>query len=151
MSPPSCWGWTAHIFVGYLLIISPILARIYGLDERESICTRISTTPMTAGWILRRALKKSVSAKDIRGAPDNDRRLLPMADMTAAIEYVHPIVPPGTPLFVDYQTREVLSTISHETTRIWIRFGPKRSRNGLAVTAWWYPKSGCGLFRPMTR
>jgi len=41
-------------------------------------------------------------------APTNDRRVMPMGDMTAAIEYVRRTVPLGAPLFVDYQTLEIL-------------------------------------------
>jgi hypothetical protein len=40
--------------------------------------------------------------------PDNYPRALPKGDMTAAIEYVGRMVPRGSPLFVDYETREVL-------------------------------------------
>ncbi len=41
-------------------------------------------------------------------APDNNTRVMPKRDMTAAIEYVGRMVPPGAPLFVDYQTRQLL-------------------------------------------
>ncbi len=40
--------------------------------------------------------------------PDNDPRTTPLSDMTAAIEYVKATVPQGTPLFVDYETRDEL-------------------------------------------
>jgi hypothetical protein len=43
-----------------------------------------------------------------RARPDNDTRILPRGDMTAAIEYLHRMVPPGGPLFVDLETRETL-------------------------------------------
>jgi hypothetical protein len=44
----------------------------------------------------------------IRAKPDNNLRVLPEGDMTAAIEYVRRMVPKKSPLFVDYETREVL-------------------------------------------
>jgi hypothetical protein len=44
----------------------------------------------------------------IRAKPDNNARAGPIGDMTAAIEYVGRMVPRGSPLFVDYKTREVL-------------------------------------------
>ena len=43
-----------------------------------------------------------------RAALDNNRRALPIRDMTAAIEYVKRMIPRGAALFVDYETREVL-------------------------------------------
>ncbi|MGA8151714.1 MAG: glycosyltransferase family 39 protein [Terriglobales bacterium] len=43
-----------------------------------------------------------------RTAPDNSRRILPKGGMTAAIEYIRRMIPPGTPVFVDYETRHVL-------------------------------------------
>ncbi len=44
-----------------------------------------------------------------RAMPDNNSRVLPIGDMTAAIAYVRGMVPKGSPLFVDFETREVLS------------------------------------------
>jgi hypothetical protein len=41
-------------------------------------------------------------------APDNSTQTGPIANMTAAIEYVRRMVPHGAPLFVDNKTREVL-------------------------------------------
>jgi len=43
-----------------------------------------------------------------RAMPDNNPRVLPRGDMTAAITYVARMVPRGSPLFVDFETREVL-------------------------------------------
>ena len=43
-----------------------------------------------------------------RTAPDNNMQALPIGDMTAAIEYVRRMVPRESPLFVDYETRQVL-------------------------------------------
>ncbi len=43
-----------------------------------------------------------------RAAPDNNSRTMQKADMTAAIEYVGRMVPRGSPLFVDFETREIL-------------------------------------------
>ena len=44
-----------------------------------------------------------------RALPDNNSRVLPIGDMTAAIAYLGRMVPKGSPLFVDFETREVLS------------------------------------------
>jgi hypothetical protein len=44
-----------------------------------------------------------------RTTPDNNPRVMPKRDMTAAIEYLRQAVPQGAPLFVDYDTRDVLS------------------------------------------
>jgi Dolichyl-phosphate-mannose-protein mannosyltransferase len=41
--------------------------------------------------------------------PENNLRVMPKRDMTAAIEYVRRTIPQGSPLFVDYDTRDVLS------------------------------------------
>jgi dolichyl-phosphate-mannose-protein mannosyltransferase len=43
-----------------------------------------------------------------RTAPDNSTRAGPIGDMTAAIEYIGRMIPRGSPVFVDYKTREVL-------------------------------------------
>jgi uncharacterized membrane protein len=43
-----------------------------------------------------------------RALPDNNTRALPIGDMTAAIEYIGRIVPRGAPLFVDWETMQVL-------------------------------------------
>lgn len=40
--------------------------------------------------------------------PDNNPRVAPKSDISAAIAYVHQMVPQGSPLFVDSDTREVL-------------------------------------------
>jgi len=42
-----------------------------------------------------------------RAPPDNDPRVMPRRDMTAALEYIHRFVPKGSPLFVDSDTREI--------------------------------------------
>lgn len=44
-----------------------------------------------------------------RTTPDNNPHIMPKRDMTAAIEFVRRTVPAGSPLFVDYDTRGVLS------------------------------------------
>jgi hypothetical protein len=44
-----------------------------------------------------------------RTAPDNDRRVQPMGDMTAAIDYVVRMVPQEAPLFVDGETFNLLT------------------------------------------
>jgi hypothetical protein len=43
-----------------------------------------------------------------RTPPDNNPRVMPKADMTAAIEYIGRMAPRGSPLFVDSDTREIL-------------------------------------------
>jgi hypothetical protein len=43
-----------------------------------------------------------------RTPPDNNPRVMPKGDMTAAIEYVGRMAPRGSPLFVDSDTREIL-------------------------------------------
>lgn len=43
-----------------------------------------------------------------RAAPDNNPQEMNRSDMTAAIEYVERMVPRGSQLFVDYETRQVL-------------------------------------------
>ena len=40
--------------------------------------------------------------------PDNSQRTVPMRDMTAAINYVHQVVPRDAPLFMDDKTRFIL-------------------------------------------
>jgi hypothetical protein len=45
----------------------------------------------------------------IHAAPDNAIRFMRKGDMTAAIEYLRRTVPRGTPLFVDYYTRLLLT------------------------------------------
>ncbi len=44
----------------------------------------------------------------IRTAPDNNPRVLPIGDMTAAIDYIDRTIPLGATLFVDDETRVVL-------------------------------------------
>lgn len=44
-----------------------------------------------------------------RAAPDNNPRIMPKHDMTAAVEYIGRMVPQGMPLFVDYETRQILT------------------------------------------
>jgi hypothetical protein len=41
-------------------------------------------------------------------APDNNPRLTPISDMTAAINYINRTIPRGETLFVDFATRQVL-------------------------------------------
>jgi hypothetical protein len=43
-----------------------------------------------------------------RTPPDNSQRTVPMRDMTAAINYVHQVVPRNAPLFMDAKTRFIL-------------------------------------------
>lgn len=45
----------------------------------------------------------------VRATPDNNPRLMPKSDMARMIEFMHRTIPQGTPLFVDYGTRDVLS------------------------------------------
>ncbi|MGH9685826.1 MAG: glycosyltransferase family 39 protein [Candidatus Acidiferrales bacterium] len=44
----------------------------------------------------------------IRATPDNNPRLMPKSDMTAAIKYMRRAIPRGSLVFVDYGTRDVL-------------------------------------------
>jgi hypothetical protein len=44
----------------------------------------------------------------IHSSPENDARVMPISAMTAAISYIGRTVPPGTPLFADDMTRDVL-------------------------------------------
>jgi hypothetical protein len=63
-----------------------------------------------------------------RAKPDNDPRVMPISDMTAAIAYVDRMVPPGGPLFVDYETRDVLRYyLSRNDTKL----DPFRSETGV--------------------
>lgn len=43
-----------------------------------------------------------------RAMPDNNMKVDPLTDMTAEMAYVKQTVPAGTPIFVDYETRQVL-------------------------------------------
>jgi len=43
-----------------------------------------------------------------RTPPDNSQRTVPMMDMTAAINYIHQVVPRNAPLFMDLKTRFIL-------------------------------------------
>jgi uncharacterized membrane protein len=43
-----------------------------------------------------------------RAVPDNNLKVDPLTDMTAAMQYVKQTIPPGAPIFVDYETRQVL-------------------------------------------
>ncbi len=44
-----------------------------------------------------------------RTTPDNNPHVMPKRDMAEALDYLHRTVPQGSPLFVDYDTRDVLS------------------------------------------
>lgn len=63
------------------------------------------------GWAVTLLLLGAVIAPlwAIRTAPDNDRRVQPMGDMAAAIEYVVRMVPQEAPLFVDGETFNLLT------------------------------------------
>jgi 4-amino-4-deoxy-L-arabinose transferase-like glycosyltransferase len=63
------------------------------------------------GWAVTLLLLGAVIAPlwATRTAPDNDRRVQPMGDMTAAIEYVVRMVPQEAPLFVDGETFNLLT------------------------------------------
>jgi glucuronoarabinoxylan endo-1,4-beta-xylanase len=62
------------------------------------------------GWGVRLLLVGVVIAPFwiMRAPPDNNPRTLPIGNMNAAIEYIKRMIPPGSPLFVDHETREVL-------------------------------------------
>jgi dolichyl-phosphate-mannose-protein mannosyltransferase len=82
----------------YLL---PFLAA--GISAGFACFQRVRTMPLlllgaviTPLWVARAS------------APDNNPRTMPIGDMTAAIEYIARMVPQGSPLFVDNETREVL-------------------------------------------
>jgi 4-amino-4-deoxy-L-arabinose transferase-like glycosyltransferase len=44
----------------------------------------------------------------LRAAPDNDPRRMPKRDMQAALAFMHSSIPKGSPLFVDFSSRDVL-------------------------------------------
>jgi hypothetical protein len=44
----------------------------------------------------------------VRTPPDNSQRTVPMRDMTAAINYIHQVVPRDAPLYMDAKTRFIL-------------------------------------------
>jgi hypothetical protein len=81
----------------YLLpfLAAAVSASLAWLRRRQALALMLLAAIIAPRWVM-------------RTAPDNNPRVLPMADMTRAIGYLGRTVPPGTPLFVDSETRETL-------------------------------------------
>jgi hypothetical protein len=85
----------------------------------------------------------------IHTAPENDARVMPIGEMTAGLDYVGRVVPPGAPLFVDDMTRDVLKyyLTRNDRTLDTLRFeelGDQRFGGYLVVV----PTSPSLAFRP---
>jgi 4-amino-4-deoxy-L-arabinose transferase-like glycosyltransferase len=85
----------------------------------------------------------------IHSVPDNNNRELSVRDMRAAIVYVHGMVPRGSPLFVDDETRLVLR---YYLAANYASLDTSRSRTGIEEQLGGYrvvvPKKFTWAFRP---
>jgi len=81
----------------YLLpfLAAGIAAALTCLHRRWAVLLLLSGAVLAPFWVT-------------RTAPENNRQNQPIGDMAAAITYVDQTVPYESPLFVDYETREVL-------------------------------------------
>ena len=124
--PPCCLAGPKHRALLALLIISPLL-----LGFATAVCQVLpfagsrhqtyllpflavgfsaALTWMPRTWMAPLLLLGVVLAPHwlTHNPPDNNPRILPIRDMTAATNYIQQAVPRGSPLFVDEQTRYLL-------------------------------------------
>ena len=84
----------------------------------------------------------------IHSSPENDLRIMPLRDMTAAISYIGRVAPPGAPLFADDMTRDVLRYyLSRNDRALDIAFeeGPEEWLGGHRIVI---PSTAPQAFRP---